>query len=117
MIEMISEGKVYQDCTSNYILKFNENCTVKELLDFIKSRHEHGTIIIDNEHFVYNNDEMEITGYESKIVISATANGGYSLMDYTIKTDSFPGNPYIINGRKFYSDKELISFLQCKPFI
>lgn len=92
-------GADRSDCTAPYDVIILENGTVKDFIDEVLENRqgEWGTIAIFSKESPFGSPRMEyrhgkpisresLTEYEDKQVISIKANGGWSNMDYVIKT-------------------------------
>lgn len=101
---LIHTGGPYGDCTSRYDVKFNGPMTVREFIEEILnnnpiSNHEWGTIGIACEGEIVGKPKCSYADgkitteplpeeYMNKVIVSCTAHGGWSLMDYKITVNS-----------------------------
>ena len=97
--KFIRTGGPYGDCTSDYILDLELTCTVRQLVEEILEREEWGSITIfklnitgirDQISCEYKHDKI-IEGsipeeIMDKVIYDCRANGGWSLMNYVIRT-------------------------------
>lgn len=105
MFRFVQVGEESSDCTRSYKLILDKECTVGEFVNAVLSRQdEWGDIRLDDEKFqfgkpfceyacgkIFNSDDSFSEEFLSKKVISASAYGGWGLMNYTLVADNCEG--------------------------
>ena len=95
MFKLISNGPEGGDCTAPYIVELNGEYTVKTFIaDVLKIKDEwgyigieHGRSIFGDPHCEYSNGKLKTLlpdKYLNLKVVSASAHGGWSRMDYIL---------------------------------
>lgn len=98
LFTLIPAGPVGGDMTSRFRVQLNKKPTVQEFINAVKENKEWGSISIRDKagktllHIGYDHGklnnyeriESKIKKYAECVVIKATANGGYSNMDYVL---------------------------------
>ena len=92
MYKLKATGETYPDCTAHYEVILDKEYTVKEFLEeLLQNGKEWGIVSVNSFLFLkyrYKEYEIEVdsTSYDNLIIDSITSIGGYSRMDYFIKT-------------------------------
>ena len=95
MFEMHSTGKVRGDCTEPFKVILDKEYTVGEFVQTVLTRDEWGYICVSNKWKVFGNTECEYSHENLKVafpdeilckkVVAASADGGWSRMDYWLQ--------------------------------
>lgn len=134
LFEFIQTSLVGGDCTCNYRIKFNIECTVREFLHeiFAYRTNEWGTIDVnpnicvngvptDTISTYYENCTIQTSFSEdvlNSIITEAVASGGYTRMDYILyvksEINSTPTEPPISNSKDVIISDERVVYSKWK---
>lgn len=97
MINLKQRTRTFQDCTAGYEIHLTKQYTVKEFIDEVLTKDEWGVISISDGTEAWYNSGTPLVEYKrgnllnkmpdeylDKVIIKATAFGGYSNMDYKL---------------------------------